>query len=203
MAKRQKLSFVELDDLPDEIILKMFTFLDIREILKCGQVSKRIRAISKDESLWLKLNFLEGYVPYAFLEKAVENGCRYLSLAFACLYDGENSKIPLNLKYLEMSREKGIRPGLGGPHKVILRNCRSLEKLAMPNRVLDWEDIDHIGENGQTLKVLNLADVRMWHIYPEKAIQKLLKTFQILIIDYFPHQGLECMVAPLNLKKIF
>ena len=63
MAKRQKLSFVELDDLPDEIILKIFTFLDIKEILKCGQISQRIRAISNDESLWLQLNFFEGHVP--------------------------------------------------------------------------------------------------------------------------------------------
>ena len=85
MAKRQKLSFVELNDMPDEIILKIFTFLDIREILKCGQVSQRIRAISNDESLWLKLNFYEGYVPYGLLEKALENGCKYLSLASACL----------------------------------------------------------------------------------------------------------------------
>ena len=79
MAKRQKLSFVELDDLPDEIILNIFTFLGIREILTCGQVSQRIRAISNDESLWLQLNFFEGHVPYGLLEKAVQNGCRYES----------------------------------------------------------------------------------------------------------------------------
>ena len=75
MAKRQKLSFVELDDLPDEIILKIFTFLDIKEILKCGQISQRIRAISNDESLWLQLNFFEGHVPYGLLEKDLEDIC--------------------------------------------------------------------------------------------------------------------------------
>ena len=160
MSKRQKLSYVQLEDLPDEVILKICSFMDIREILKCAQVSKRIQAISKDESLWLKLNFFEGYVPYPFLEKAVENGCRYLSLAFADLYDYENSKIPLNLLYLEMSRGNGLGPGLRGPHRVILKNCHSLQKLALPNWMLNREDINHIGENGQTLKVLNLAEVR-------------------------------------------
>ena len=160
MSKRQKLSYVQFEDLPDEVILKICSFMDIREILKCGQVSKRIQAISKDESLWLKLNFYEGYVPYPFLEKAVENGCRYLSLAFADLYDYENSKIPLNLLYLEMSRGNGLGPGLRGPHRVILKNCHSLQKLALPNWMLNREDINHIGENGQTLKVLNLAEVR-------------------------------------------
>ena len=165
MSKRQKLSYVQLEDLPDEVILKICSFMDIREILKCAQVSKRIQAISKDESLWLKLNFYEGYVPYPFLEKAVENGCRYLSLAFADLYDYENSKIPLNLLYLEMSRGNGLGPSLRGPYRGILKNCHSLQKLALPNWMLNREDINHIGENGQTLKVLNLAEVR-WSYDP-------------------------------------
>ena len=168
MSKRQKLSYVQLEDLPDEVILKICSFMDIREILKCAQVSKRIQAISKDESLWLKLNFYEGYVPYPFLEKAVENGCRYLSLAFADLYDFENSKIPLNLKYLEMSRGNGLGPGLRGPYRGILKNCHSLQKLALPNWMLNREDINHIGENGQTLKVLNLAE-HCWNYGPSQT----------------------------------
>ena len=168
MSKRQKLSCVQFEDLPDEVILKICSFMDIREILKCAQVSKRIQAISKDESLWLKLNFFEGYVPYPFLEKAVENGCRYLSLAFADLYDYENSKIPLNLLYLEMSRGNGLGPGLRGPHRVILKNCHSLQKLALPNWMINREDINHIGENGQTLKVLNLAEHR-WNYDPSQT----------------------------------
>ena len=177
MAKRQKLSFVELDDLPDEIILKIFTFLDIKEILKCGQISQRIRAISNDESLWLQLNFFEGHVPYGLLEKAVENGCRYLSLAFACLVGGENSKIPLNLSYLEMSQHSDNEPGTLEVHKGLLRNCHSLQKLAMENLILDSDDIEDIGNNFKTLKILDLEDICIGHIYPNptKAIQKLFK----------------------------
>ena len=177
MAKRQKLSFVELDDLPDEIILKIFTFLDIKEILKCGQISQRIRAISNDESLWLQLNFFEGHVPYGLLEKAVENGCRYLSLAFACLVGGENSKIPLNLSYLEISQHSDNEPGTLEVHKGLLKNCHSLQKLAVENLILDSDDIEDIGNNCKTLKILNLEDIRIGHIYPNptKAIQKLFK----------------------------
>merc|ERR1712051_917433 len=102
--KRQKLSSVQLEDLPDEVSLEIFQFLKIREILRFGQVSTRIRAISNDESLWLKLNFSQGAsIPYELVEKAVENGCKYLCVANAHLYGGENSKLPLDLKYLEMS----------------------------------------------------------------------------------------------------
>jgi hypothetical protein len=40
----------------------------------------------EDESLWLKLNFYGGKVPYKLVEKAAENGCKYLSVAKAFLY---------------------------------------------------------------------------------------------------------------------
>ena len=80
MAKRQKLSSYQLNDLPNEVILKLFSFMDIKELLLCGQVSKRFRAIANDESLWLKLNLCGRKVPYEFIEKAAENGCKYLSL---------------------------------------------------------------------------------------------------------------------------
>ena len=185
MAKRQKLSFVELDDLPDEIILNIFTFLGIREILKCGQVSQRIRAISNDESLWLQLNFFEGHVPYGLLEKAVQNGCRYLSLAFACLVGVENLAMPLNLKYLDISQYPG-NPFESGTLEVtqgLLKNCLSLEKLAMQNLGLESEDTNHIGKNGQTLKVLDLSGVRPRGGFqnPTEAIKNLFKSCVELI----------------------
>ena len=90
MVKRQKMLSLQFEDLPDEVILKSLGFLDIKELPVCDQVSQRLRAISNDESLWLQLNFFEGHVPYGLLEKAAQNGCRYLSLAFACLVGVEN-----------------------------------------------------------------------------------------------------------------
>jgi F-box and leucine-rich repeat protein 1 (S-phase kinase-associated protein 2) len=193
MSKRQKLSFVELDDMPEEIILKIFTFLDIREILKCGQVSQRIRAISNDESLWLQLNFFEGHVPYGLLEKAVENGCKYLGLASACLYDGGNSNMPLNLKYLEMSYLRSNNDNFYETHEGLLKNCHSLQKLAMKNLVLDSEAIKHIGKNGETLEVLNLADIHLSTLYPNpnraKSIEKLFKRCVELIELNFSTKG--------------
>ena len=65
--KDKKLSCVQLEDFPDEIKVKIGLIRD-----------NGIRASSSDDSFWLQLN-LKGHVPL-LLEKAVENGCRYLSL---------------------------------------------------------------------------------------------------------------------------
>ena len=54
--KRQKMSETSFEDLPDEIILKVFKNLEISDLICCGQLSKRIRTISHDESLWQKIN---------------------------------------------------------------------------------------------------------------------------------------------------
>ena len=47
---------IELEQFPDEIILQVFSYLDMKELILCGQVSKRMRNISHDESLWQRIN---------------------------------------------------------------------------------------------------------------------------------------------------
>ena len=40
------------ETLPNEVILQMFSYLRIVDLLKCGQVSKRFRAVSNGYNLW-------------------------------------------------------------------------------------------------------------------------------------------------------
>jgi hypothetical protein len=75
MADLQKLSSYKLDDLPDEVILNILGFLNIKELLLSGQVCKRLRVISNDESLWVKLNLNNRKIPYDFIGKAAGNAC--------------------------------------------------------------------------------------------------------------------------------
>ena len=98
MAKRQKLSFFQLDELPDEVILKIVCFLNLKDLLLFGHVSKRLHAIANDESLWLKLNLWGRKVPYDFIKKVAGNGCQYLSLANCDIqYFAGKSEQPYNL----------------------------------------------------------------------------------------------------------
>ena len=183
--KFQKLSFdscVQLEDLPDEVLLEIFKFLKRREILKFGQVSTRIRAISNNESLWRKLNLFNGNVPYGFIEKAVQNGCRYLSLAHAVsnavpdmptllLRNGKKvprtTQIHCNLKYLNIEAFDH--------YEELLKNCHSLQKLSIERLSLSSEFVKHIIQNGKTLKVLDIGSGGLNPVTGPKLIQNLLK----------------------------
>ena len=49
LAKRQELSCLQFGDLPNELMIGIFSSLNIKELNYCGQVSKRFRAIAVDE----------------------------------------------------------------------------------------------------------------------------------------------------------
>ena len=83
MSKHQGLSSFQFEDLPNEVILKVLKNLEIKDLIRCGLVSKRIRTISRNESLWEKMNlyYKEGLkVPIEFLQLVLDYGCKYLSL---------------------------------------------------------------------------------------------------------------------------
>ena len=43
-------------DLPDEVLLKIFTYLNVEDLAQCAQVSTRMRNVCKDEFLWERIN---------------------------------------------------------------------------------------------------------------------------------------------------
>jgi hypothetical protein len=176
MAKRQKMSSYQLDDLPDEIILNMLGFLNIKELLLCGQVSKRLRAIANDESLWLKLNLCKRKVPYDFIEKAVGNGCQYLSLT-GCdiLHFTGKSKTSFKIKYLNVAyTRKGVQK--------LVQNCSALQKLSVAGLTLDSDDIQYICQNSKTLQVLDLEGCK-FDLHKLKKSQ-IGQTWEDLQLEY-------------------
>ena len=74
--KRQKLSPSQFCDLPDEVILKILKNLGIKDLIRCGMVSKRMRALCWDESLWEKVNLFLKEVPIEFLQQVLNSGCK-------------------------------------------------------------------------------------------------------------------------------
>ena len=165
---------ISILDLPDEIILKVIHYLEIKDLFRCGQSSKRIRKISCDESLWQKLNFSNSarapnrfFVPTGLVKMALQNGCQYLSLEDAMLGSFSGRKIAskgkmcLNkvskLRYLDL---KNCFDN-DGCFEEILSSCNCLQKLSMACcflfQPLSQNMIKSICfQNGETLQTLDL-----------------------------------------------
>ena len=62
-----------LEDLPNEIILKILSYMDIISLYQCMAVNKKIRAIANDESLWKKFH-LSGEIPTEVLKQIINKG---------------------------------------------------------------------------------------------------------------------------------
>ena len=152
-------------DLPDEIILKVIYFLNIKDLVTFGHVSKRMRKISSDQSLWQKMNFSKvspAYmiydfgVPTDFLKMVIENGCKYLSLHYQINFGFPDLCLekPSSLRYLDLKDFRGKEKTF----EEILASCYSLQKLAIYLKSLTPNMIRCIGyQNGHTLQTLNLS----------------------------------------------
>ena len=132
VAKCQKIPDKSLDDLPDEVLLKIFANLakpsSLKDLIRSSHVSKRIRRVCLDESLWQKINLYKKCLPAEFIKQILQNGCVYLSLCDAKV-KGHTIKM-LNeksqLRYLDLTNLKNeVFVG------ELLESCHLLEKLSL------------------------------------------------------------------------
>ena len=193
-----------IQDLPDEIILKIIYFLNIKDLVKFGRVSKRMRRIRSDQSVWQKINLSKcsterrGYyidIPTDLVKMVIENGCKYLSLRYMKLgpasmgsegdlnLDGSSSLIYLDLDNCEAKVKT---------FEEILASCHSLQKLSMSSKGqrkslgagLTSNMIRSIWyQNGHTLQTLNLRGCDGLDL---ESIQKITKNcLELKNIDLF------------------
>ena len=149
-----------MENLPNEVILKVWSFLTIRDLGNCAQVSKRFKNICSDESLWKKINLSDKIVPTVFIEKILVRGCEFLNLNNAILegdsYFLSNSK----LRYLDLSNttaDFGVLEDLVG-------SCQSLEKLSLDGSTINSNILTRVClNNGQSLVVLDLSGYQGLH----------------------------------------
>ena len=90
-----------IQDLPDEIILKVINYLEIEDLTRCGRLSKRIRKISHDESLWKKRSDMRIQREKVLIEEIVrqENMIKDLKNDNDS-YSTENKELQLRLNFV-------------------------------------------------------------------------------------------------------
>ena len=135
------MSNLKFEHLPNEVILKVLSYLKIEEIVRCHQVSKRIKSICHDESLWKNINLhLCDFVPAILLQLVLNNGCKCLSLNCSTVLGKLSLKKPSQLIYLDLTK-------LTATEKVkerLLASCHSLEKISLINNTLNKKMVRYL-----------------------------------------------------------
>ena len=140
-----------LEEIPNELLLKLFSFLEITSLLKCSQASKRIRTICYDDLLWQKINLSKKKVTTEFLQKVIDSGCNRLNL--------NESKIvgTLRLENESQFTDLDLSACSATSHvfEELLRSCHYLQKLTL-TQPLNLNTLSAVtSQNGKTLQVLN------------------------------------------------
>jgi len=146
-----KEKYIRLEEFPSELLLKIFSFLEITNLLKCSQTSKRIRAICYDDSLWQKINLSKKTVPNGVLQKVISFGCKSLNLNEAKIVGTLRLENESQFTDLDLS-------GCSATSHVfeeLLKSCHYLQKLTF-TQPLDFNTLSSLtSRNGKTLKILN------------------------------------------------
>ena len=151
-------------DLPDELIVKILSYSEVKDLVSCGQVSKRTRNITHENSLWTTANLEKKIVKTELLEMILRKGCKILNLSNSTIVGHFNSSIKSQLRVLDLSQS-----AWGFPAKVyheerievleeLLFSCRSLQNLQMEGLLITAKIAFSICKNGKTLQVLNLKN---------------------------------------------
>ena len=109
VKKNEESDQQNLQKLPDEVLLRIFASLEIESLLRCSQVSKRIRKICHDQAVWEKCDIQFVKIPIEFIEKILDNGCKHLNLTYCYLIGNPNLKIPTKMKYSSHYRSVNFR----------------------------------------------------------------------------------------------
>ena len=192
-------------DLPDELVLKIFSYSEVIDLISCGQVSKRTRNISRDSSLWLTANLQDKIVKTELLELILIKGCKILSISNSTIVGCLSSNINSNLKVLNLSQSTWGLPKVIGLAKPMYRlknidvleqllfSCSSLQQLEIDGFCITSKMAASICKNGKTLQTLNLnhsfvyestyphsTNYRLDDTVPNGSLQVIIKSCQEL-----------------------
>ena len=165
-------------DLPDEIILKVLSKTEPKDLISSGQASKRLRTISYDKSLWQRVNLSGKKVKPELLEVILNKECKTLNLSNTTIL-GSLSLVYQKSKLKDLkSNLTDLNLSISGENiqvsEKILATCCSLEKLVIERLEITPKMAASICQNGKSLKILNMYD----SISDQSSYSKIIKCCQ-------------------------
>jgi len=152
-----------LENLPNEILLKVLHYLETQDLIRVSLLSQRIRPICHDETLWQTMNIHNGKVPIGLVELILNNGCKHLRFSNAELVGNMKLNKVSQLRYLVLQDCKCI--AWDSPNEdfleTVMASCNSLENVSMNKLPLSSYMLKSMcHQNGNSLRVLNLEACR-------------------------------------------
>ena len=181
------------NDLPDELILQILSYSETKDLISCGQVSRRIRKISRDSSLWITANLERKIVKTELLEMILQKGCKILNICHSAVLGSLSSNIKSHLRVLKISQpvcKTVTATGQScdceenaGALEELLLSCCSLQHLQMEGVNISPKMAVSICKNGKTLQILNLNCSSFYEAtvtHPYNCLQEIIKCCQEL-----------------------
>ena len=162
--------------LPNEILLNIFSHLNINDLYKCAQVSKKFRQISHDKSFWKCVNLYNQSVSCEFITQIIKLGTEYLNLHKATLLYDADTDLPreINLKYLNLAESSVNDKFL----VKLLRSSKSIEKLSLGG--VNLKNFYEYYDQGKCGHDVNMLEVRTsWYLECVIPNAKMLTTLDL------------------------
>ena len=150
-------------DLPNELILKVLSYTETADILSCGQVSKRIRTVSNDKSLFQTVNLSGKYVKTDLIEIVLNKGCKSLNLSDSFIWGNDLNLVQKSqLRKLDLSNCCVLCSDL----EELFESCQYLKNLSLISLQLTPKMVANICQNSQTLQVVTSKKWGSYRISP-------------------------------------
>eukprot|EP00066_Takifugu_rubripes_P002916 XP_003965141.1 PREDICTED: S-phase kinase-associated protein 2 isoform X2 [Takifugu rubripes] len=191
--KKESVSGVSLDHLPDELLLRILFCLPLRDLLRTSAVCRRWHRLAVDECLWRSVD-LEGLIHVGpALQHVLKTGVRRLRCPRSFMEELHLSDMSsLQLVQMDMSNSTIPTPAL----ESIIGGCRLLEYLSLEGLQLSDAIITSLSENSRLLQ-LNLSGCSG---FSAAALAHMLDSIQQLNISWcsFNSQHVKSVVAHLS-----
>ncbi|KAF2984656.1 hypothetical protein EK904_012577 [Melospiza melodia maxima] len=144
---------ISLDALPDELLLAIFAYLPLKDLLKVSMICKRWHRLSFDESLWQTLDLTGGNLLPGVLGQLLPAGVTVFRCPRSCIGDPlfKTSNL-LKIQHLDLSNCTVSAADLHS----ILCLCEKLQNLSLEGLVLSDSIIKSIARNPNLIR-LNLC----------------------------------------------
>ncbi|NWU90325.1 SKP2 protein, partial [Upupa epops] len=150
---REEESGVSWDTLPDELLLAIFNYLPLIDLLKVSQTCKRWRSLSFDESLWQTLDLTTGNLLPGVLGQLLPTGVTVFRCPRSCIRSPLfKTSTPLKVEHMDLSNCTVSAIDL----QSILCLCEKLQNLSLEGLVLSDDIMESIAKNPRLIR-LNLS----------------------------------------------